>query len=101
MAVRRFRERNPEAFRVIHRRGSEKHKAMRRGAKRVGRISFERIKTRDKMVCHLCRKRVSLKVLEFDHVIPLAAGGSHTEDNIAVSHRRCNRSKSAKVLTLF
>jgi hypothetical protein len=34
-------------------------------------------------------------------VIPLVAGGAHSEENIAVSHARCNMVKNAKVLTLF
>jgi len=53
------------------------------------------------MICHICRKKVRLSQLHFDHVIPLAKGGEHSERNIAVSHGRCNQRKSAAVLTLF
>jgi len=34
---------------------------------------------------------------ELDHVIPLAAGGSHTLDNVQLLCRRCNRDKGGKV----
>ncbi len=79
-------------------RGREKSEARRAGAVRV---NFDRIVLRDKMRCHICRRKVQPKDLHFDHVIPLAKGGTHTESNIAVSHKRCNLSKNAKVLTLF
>jgi 5-methylcytosine-specific restriction endonuclease McrA len=27
---------------------------------------------------------------EIDHLVPVSAGGSHTWDNVALAHRRCN-----------
>jgi hypothetical protein len=35
--------------------------------------------------------------LEFDHIIPIALGGSNTERNIQLLCESCNRSKGAKV----
>lgn len=67
----------------------------------VERIDYNGIKRRDGMVCHICRLKVADKELHFDHVIPLAKGGEHTERNIAVSHARCNQKKNSRVLTLF
>lgn len=64
-------------------------------------INYERIMKRDRMRCHVCRKTVTRASLHFDHVIPLALGGTHTEANIAVSHAKCNLRKFTKVLTLF
>lgn len=80
------------------------HAAIRRGRKRSARadhVDYRRIYERDKMRCHLCGRKVSQRQLHFDHVIPLAAGGSHTEENIAVAHARCNLTKGTKVLSLF
>jgi len=81
-------------------KGREKTNARRAGTERE-RVDYNRIKRRDKMRCHICRRQVQASELHFDHVIPLSKGGTHTENNIAVSHARCNLSKNARVLTLF
>jgi hypothetical protein len=49
---------------------------------------------RDKGQCVRCGSR---ELLEFDHVIPVAAGGSSTERNIQLLCEPCNRSKGATV----
>lgn len=99
--AKRFRTTNPEAFKAIAFRAKTKRRAQELGSE-TGPVNYWRITRRDRMVCHICRKKVQSKAeLEFDHVIPLAKGGAHVEANIAVSHRKCNRQKAAKVLTLF
>jgi 5-methylcytosine-specific restriction endonuclease McrA len=32
---------------------------------------------------------------ELDHILPLAAGGDHTFDNVACACRKCNQAKGA------
>ena len=49
---------------------------------------------RDKGQCVQCGAR---ERLEFDHIIPVVAGGSSTERNVQLLCESCNRSKSAKV----
>lgn len=49
---------------------------------------------RDKGQCVRCGSR---ERLEFDHIIPLVAGGSNTERNIQLLCEPCNRSKGAAV----
>jgi hypothetical protein len=49
---------------------------------------------RDKGQCVRCSSR---ERLEFDHIIPVAAGGSSTERNIQLLCESCNRSKGASV----
>jgi 5-methylcytosine-specific restriction endonuclease McrA len=49
---------------------------------------------RDKGQCVRCGSR---ERLEFDHIIPVVAGGGNTERNIQLLCESCNRSKSAKV----
>jgi hypothetical protein len=49
---------------------------------------------RDKGQCVRCGSR---ERLEFDHIIPVVAGGSNTERNIQLLCESCNRSKSATV----
>lgn len=75
----------------------------RRGAKMAGGrpVDFEAIMQRDQMICHVCKHPVTKATLHFDHVIPLAAGGAHSQENIAVAHARCNQRKGTRVLTLF
>jgi 5-methylcytosine-specific restriction endonuclease McrA len=44
-----------------------------------------------------CVKCGSRERLEFDHVIPLVAGGSNTERNIQLLCEACNRSKGSTI----
>ena len=87
---------SPHEFKVKY----AKYRAKKHAAT-IGVVDFERIKRRDQMVCHICHRKVTDQTLAFDHVVPLSKGGDHTEQNLAVSHRVCNLSKGAKVLTLF
>lgn len=79
---------------------SQRWRARMKGAT-VGTVDFERIMARDRMVCHLCRRKVAKGQLHFDHVIPLSKGGEHSEINIAVAHGRCNVRKSDRITRLF
>jgi HNH endonuclease. len=99
--AKRWIEQHAAAVRSIQRRANAKRKALERGAVVIERINYDAILRRDRMHCHICRRKVTLNDLHFDHVMPLARGGTHTADNIAVSHARCNLSKGARVLTLF
>ncbi|HEY2509493.1 MAG TPA: HNH endonuclease signature motif containing protein [Polyangiaceae bacterium] len=46
--------------------------------------------------CHLCKRRVARELAHFDHVIALASGGEHSEENLAPSHPKCNLEKGAR-----
>jgi len=35
---------------------------------------------------------------ELDHIVPIAAGGSHTYSNVACACKKCNIKKSSKPL---
>lgn len=69
-------------------------------------ISWRSIGHRDGWICHLCGWIVQQNAgtayepfgATVDHVIPLAKGGAHTWDNVALAHRRCNTSRGAKDL---
>lgn len=83
----------------------------RRVAKGVGRaksydvpaepINPILVMERDGWTCHICgeeapralRGTMRWNAPELDHIIPLAAGGSHTYDNVACAHRSCNLQK--------
>jgi hypothetical protein len=64
----------------------------------IGSVSYEAIYRRDKSICHICKNPVPRSRLHFDHVIPLAKGGTHTMGNIAVSHAVCNLKKGARLV---
>jgi 5-methylcytosine-specific restriction endonuclease McrA len=64
----------------------------------VDPIDYAAILVRDASTCHLCKLPVEAKDLVFDHVIPLSKGGSHTPQNVSVSHYVCNRKKGSKIL---
>jgi len=46
-----------------------------------------------------CRNCGSREELQFDHVIPLARGGSNTAENIELLCRKCNQTKSARLVS--
>lgn len=96
-----FARRHPGRLQELSKQNGGKRRALQLGATVGPPINYERIKQRDQMVCHICRTTVAAKDLQFDHVIPLARGGEHSERNLAVSHARCNQRKNARVLTLF
>lgn len=45
------------------------------------------------ITCHYCGLRLSTEKRTRDHVIPLAAGGSHEAWNIVACCAKCNESK--------
>lgn len=67
-------------------------------AARVGKVDLKAVYERDKGICHICKQPVPDGELSFDHVIPLAKGGAHSNDNLAVAHLLCNIRKGTKIL---
>lgn len=69
-----------------------------RGATIVEDVDLARIVARDGDACYLCGKLLVGRDRTFDHVVPLARGGTHTEDNIRLACRSCNGRKRNKLL---
>jgi 5-methylcytosine-specific restriction enzyme A len=44
-------------------------------------------------VCHYCGRKVGIKNLTMDHVIPLSRGGKSQKGNIVPSCKECNNKK--------
>ncbi len=69
--------------------------------RRLGRyIPFRtkiRVVRRDNYTCQHCNKHLQDNEVEFDHVIPVARGGSSEEHNIRLTCHDCNADKSDKV----
>lgn len=59
----------------------------------------DRIFLRDRGICGICGVRVpNLSAANIDHVIPISRGGQHTEENVQLAHRTCNREKGDRIL---
>lgn len=67
-------------------------------ATRVGKVSYEAILLRDGWVCHICGGLIGPGELSFDHIVPLAKGGAHNDENISPAHLSCNLSKNASLV---
>lgn len=64
----------------------------------IGRLMIERLLKRQGHLCGIC----SAWLFEgdpwhVDHIIPVARGGRHREDNLQVTHAKCNLAKGAKL----
>lgn len=86
---------NPEKARSNRVRSQARRRSRKFGCV-ITRVDLAAIKKRDKMICHICKKRVKLADLSFDHLIPLSKGGPHAPWNLAVAHLDCNRRKATK-----
>jgi hypothetical protein len=94
----RWREQNPERWYAIVYAARDRRRAAIGAA--VERVDYALILAEYGMVCHICTGDIpSRKDLHFDHVIPLARGGPHVQDNIKPSHARCNQRKSDKLMS--
>lgn len=58
----------------------------------IWRIIRERIFKRDDYTCAYCGARGV--ALQCDHVVPVAKGGGHTDDNLVTACKPCNQSKA-------
>jgi len=104
--MRKWREENPKAAAAIRHRHYKSHvesylerNARRRALAPAGNVSYKKILEIHGRHCHICKRDIlASEKLHFDHVIPLARGGAHSEDNILPSHARCNLVKNSKIL---
>ena len=79
--------------------GREKRRAVKRNAF-VANVNRRDIYERDNWTCQLCHKKVDPtkkvphpKAPTIDHIVPLAAGGSHEPANAQCAHFLCNATK--------
>jgi len=90
--ARQWRKANPDKVREQSRR----RRALKLGAT-IGPVDEAAIYERDE-VCIYC---TSDQDLTLDHLTPLARGGPHCQDNLAVACRSCNSSKGARTYGEF
>lgn len=102
--VRAWRLANVETVRLIARQSAQLRRARKRGAE-YEKISLTEIWVRDAGICWLCEEAIDPDVLwpdprsvSLDHIIPLARGGGHTAQNVALAHLVCNMRKGTKMV---
>jgi len=88
--ARQWRKDNPEKARERFRR----YNARKKNAS-VGSVDIQAVYDYWGSACIYCG---DTERLEIDHIVALAAGGSHTQDNLAPSCRKCNASKAGHLL---
>ena len=94
----RYREQK-RAYAKAHPEHGRMKIARRRARQRqvtVGEIDYRRVIARCEWTCGICGCPIE-GAYHFDHIMPLAAGGPHTEENLQMAHPRCNVMKGAKV----
>ena len=70
-----------------------------------GDITRTALAERDHWRCHPCNKKVRPSTRRrdplgpsIDHLIPVHLGGTHTWNNVALAHERCNLSKGTRAM---
>lgn len=110
--IKRKRDRNREAFNAWSRewkKNSPTYKAKRVAyeAKRKASITscvdavnrfIEHIRSKKRVRCYYCADVVSGSSVHFDHIMPLAKGGSHSPENLCASCPSCNLKKGTKAI---
>lgn len=74
---------------------SQRRRARLLGVEVVERVTREAVWERDAGVCRICVAPVDPTSWHLDHIVPLAKGGLHVYNNLAVTHPSCNLAKSA------
>lgn len=96
--LRRYRQKNLQQFCEY---------AVRRYARKLGatidEVDYMRVLERDGLWCYICEQVIDPQArdktkLSFDHVIPLARNGAHSEENIKPVHQCCNSRKHTRLL---
>lgn len=93
---KKWKAKNPDKVRAQSRDDGARRRAKIRGAA-VGEIDYGAILRKANGRCGICQKPFDLFGIEFDHIVPLARGGAHTQDNLQATHAYCNRRKGTKV----
>lgn len=91
-----LREKYPIESVDSRRRRKATRRARKANAPRIEQIRRGFIIERDDATCYLCGRRLEDSEITLDHVVALANGGDHTEDNLRVACRPCNSRKGTR-----
>lgn len=69
-------------------------------------IKHHEVFERDNWICNICGGLINKYLgkdawmrATLDHVLPLSLGGTHTWDNVAAAHWKCNMEKGNSLIT--
>lgn len=85
---KRIARKNSENF---HRR-----RALKKGSQ-VGEVSFAQVWEEAKNCCRQCGREVASGSGHIDHIVPLARGGAHAQENLQLLCAPCNLTKGARL----
>ncbi len=74
----------------------QRHRAQNLGVVCDNTITLAGVFKRDRGICQVCKMWVQPRRASMDHTFPLSKGGTHTWDNIQLTHLICNLRKGAK-----
>lgn len=111
-ASKRWRDRNLETARENARRWRRNHPEKVKAYKSARRAATARVVINPESItffiatirkkalvkCYYCGNDTPGKKIHFDHVIPLAKGGSHSVGNLCAACPQCNHQKHAKMI---
>lgn len=97
-----WKQENPERVRLHSQEAKFKRRARLREAPHES-FTVADVRLRHGDDCYLCDERINFKLKwphpqspSLDHVVPLARGGRHALENVAMTHLACNLSKATK-----
>lgn len=101
-AIEAWKRANPDRIRELGVRHASRRRALKLTTS-VEDFTVTQVRLLYGDVCYLCGDRINFRLKHphpgspsLDHVIPLARGGTHTLDNVAMTHWRCNHKKNAR-----
>lgn len=71
-------------------------RALKKGRGSLSLDIVQRLLTEQKGLCLYCKADLSETTPQIDHIMPLALGGSNTDNNVQLLCRPCNSAKGAK-----
>lgn len=93
-----YNQRYRRANLLYYRAASSRRRALERNAPHVEKIDYVAITKRDNSTCYLCLRHLEPHEITYDHVVPIARNGDHTNANHRVACSPCNSRKNDKLL---
>ena len=82
----------------LKRAANESRRRARQRETACGDVDYAAVVQAAHGICAICGLLVGNEPAHIDHIIPLARGGSHTQNNLQFTHGRCNNAKGARLL---